>query len=64
MSETTGGEKRCEDENNAVRDLLKTIISRIRTMKPTTPPPAPYCQLLPWFVAMIGAAETRLNIRN
>ena len=34
------------------RDILKTIMSRIRTMKPIIPPPLPYFQALPWTVAM------------
>lgn len=33
-------------------------------MKPTTPPPAPYCQLLPWLSVVIGAAVTSENMRN
>lgn len=33
-------------------------------MKPTTPPPAPYCQLFPWLSVVIGAAVTRENMRN
>lgn len=27
-------------------DVLKTMISRIRTINPRMPPPVPYCQLL------------------
>jgi hypothetical protein len=30
-------------------------------MKPTTPPPAPYCQSLPWDSVVIGAAPAREN---
>lgn len=51
--------------HEVVGDLLKTMISRIKTMKPTTPPPAPYCHVLPWWPSvMTGAAVTRENMRN
>lgn len=44
-------------------DVLKTMISRIRTMKPMIPPPVPYCQLLLTVLAEIsfatGAAKAR-----
>ena len=33
------------------RSILKTMISRISTMNPKSPPPAPYCQVLPWLLA-------------
>jgi hypothetical protein len=33
-----------------VISILKTMMSKMRTMKPMTPPPAPYCHELPWLV--------------
>jgi hypothetical protein len=53
-----------------VRDALKTRMSRTRTMKPTMPPPVPYCQVVPWAVTVSsarGAAmarAARLNWRR
>lgn len=45
------------------RYILKTMMSRIRTMKPMIPPPVPYCQLLSMVLAEIswatGAAKAR-----
>ena len=38
--------------------LLQTRMSRTRTMKPTTPPPVPYCVAFELVVAS-GAAEQR-----
>lgn len=38
-----------------LQDLLQTRMSRTRTMKPMTPPPAPYCVVASW--AVMGAAE-------
>jgi len=40
---------------------MNTMISRMRTMKPTTPPPAPYCHELPWDSVVMGAAAARAN---
>lgn len=44
-------------------DVLKTMMSRTRTMKPMMPPPVPYCQLLSMVLAEIscatGAAKAR-----
>jgi hypothetical protein len=34
-----------------LENVLNTKISRIKTMKPTTPPLVPYFQVLPWLVA-------------
>ena len=39
------------------RILLQTRMSSTKTMKPTTPPPAPYCVVASMVV--IGAAEQR-----
>lgn len=44
------------------RYILMIIMSRTRTMKPSTPPPAPYCQALPWFWVEIGDAPTTVAI--
>lgn len=51
--ENVDRECRCE------YDVLNTMMSRINTMNPTTPPPLPYFQALPWFVASMGAAMAR-----
>jgi hypothetical protein len=41
-------------------DILKTRMSRIRTMKPIKPPPLPYFQALPWVVALsVSSAITK-----
>lgn len=44
-------------------DVLNTIMSRIRTMKPMMPPPVPYCQELSMVLVEIswatGAAKAR-----
>jgi hypothetical protein len=45
-----------------LRDLLHTRMSRTRTMKPTMPPPVPYCVAFEFSVvksSAIGAAEQR-----
>lgn len=36
-----------DEKDDAWSYVLKTMISRIRTMKPITPPPVPYCHELP-----------------
>lgn len=46
------------------RDLLKTMISRTRTMKPRTPPPVPYCHALLLTSACMGAANAREKKKN
>ena len=47
-------------------DVLNTKISRIKTMKPRTPPLVPYFQVLPWVVAAsvssAMAKETRRRL--
>lgn len=40
-----------------LRTSIQTRMSSTRTMKPMTPPPAPYCVVASWVV--IGAAEQR-----
>ena len=45
-----------------MKDLLHTRISRTRTMKPTIPPPVPYCVAFEFKVvksSAIGAEEQR-----
>lgn len=45
-------------------DLLKTMISKTKTMKPIIPPPLPYFQALPWVVVSMGAARAREKRAN
>lgn len=40
------GEKLIREQKGG--DVLKTMISRIKTMKPMTPPPVPYFQAFSW----------------
>jgi hypothetical protein len=48
----------CCVARSCLEDLLQTRISSTRTMKPTTPPPVPYCEALELMV-LTGAAEQR-----
>lgn len=47
-------------------DVLNTRISKIKTMKPSTPPLVPYFQVLPWLLAVsvssAMAKETRSRL--
>jgi hypothetical protein len=55
-------------DGNAEEDLLNTIISKIKTTKPRTPPPVPYFHALPcWAVETVSSArakETRRRLRR
>jgi hypothetical protein len=46
------------------RDVLKTRISRIKTMKPRTPPLVPYFQVLSWVVAERVSSATAKETRR
>jgi hypothetical protein len=46
------------------RDVLKTRISRIKTIKPRTPPLVPYFQVLPWVVAERVSSATAKETRR
>jgi hypothetical protein len=49
------------------RDVLNTIISKINTMNPSTPPLVPYFQVLSTVVAAISSAmakETRRRLKK
>ena len=58
-----GGERNGEGKG---KDVLNTRISRIKTMKPSTPPLVPYFQVLPWLLAVsvssAMAKETRRRL--
>lgn len=48
-------------------NILKTMISRTRTISPIIPPPVPYCHELPWPAAATcstGAASARAAQRS
>lgn len=44
------------------RNVLKTMMSRIRTMKPTIPPPVPYCMGVP-VVVIVSSARGAAKVR-
>lgn len=49
---------------NGGYDIQKTMMSRMRTMNPTMPPPAPYCHVFWVVVVEMGdamAKERRLR---
>ncbi len=58
-----------EQWKGKAEDVLKTMISRIKTMKPRSPPPVPYFHALPWLWAVVSvssamAKDTRSRLRR
>jgi hypothetical protein len=61
------GKEGGKGERRQRRDVLNTIISRINTMKPSTPPLVPYFQVLSTVVAASSSAmakETKRRLKK